>query len=134
MCRAPGPCHQPSPKHCLVRVSLYDQPVAESRRTAILRRIRLPGRALPAKGRRRHGAAHRLRSRHLLPLVGEASHWDIHVSDGAAEKAAWSYEAPFDEVAALKGYIAFTPTAPMWTSSRKADTCGRLVDGQARNR
>ena len=41
------------------------------------------------------------------PFKGEASYWDIQVSDGEAEEAAWSYEAPFDEVAALKGYIAF---------------------------
>lgn len=51
------------------------------------------------------------------PFKGDASYWSIaggqglgeaDGADGAdGENAAWSYERPYDEMMALKGYIAF---------------------------
>lgn len=45
------------------------------------------------------------------PFKGDASYWSI-IGGNAAEKdkgenAAWSYQAPYDEMARLRGYIAF---------------------------
>jgi len=37
------------------------------------------------------------------PFKGEASYWSF---DGA-ENIAWSYEAPYDEMIEIKGYVAF---------------------------
>lgn len=42
------------------------------------------------------------------PFKGDASYWSIAGGDGeSGENAAWSYPAPYDEMTALKGYIAF---------------------------
>jgi uncharacterized protein (DUF427 family) len=47
------------------------------------------------------------------PFKGKASYWSVSGAAGAAasdkerENIAWSYQAPYDEMAALQGYIAF---------------------------
>ena len=46
------------------------------------------------------------RSTHC-PYKGDASYWTITVGDRTAENAVWSYREPFDEVAAIRGYVAF---------------------------
>src|SRR5437763_745989 len=40
----------------------------------------------------------------LCPVKGEARYWNIAVGDRTAERAAWSYPAPFSNCAALRGY------------------------------
>lgn len=111
----PAPGFAEDPDHAIrlrrssdrVRVRLYDQPVADSSRTLILSESGYPDvHYLP----REDVDTHRLvASDHVTycPFKGEASYWTIRVSDGEAEDAAWSYETPYDEVAELKGYIAF---------------------------
>ncbi len=49
----------------------------------------------------------RTERRSFCPYKGEASYWTLAAGARAAENAAWSYESPFDEVAAIKDYIAF---------------------------
>lgn len=46
--------------------------------------------------------------RTFCPFKGDASYW--HVVDGGrtAENAVWSYPEPFEEVASIKDYLAFT--------------------------
>lgn len=41
------------------------------------------------------------------PHKGDARHWTITAGDKRAENAAWSYESPLDDVAEIKGHIAF---------------------------
>ncbi|SAK71667.1 DUF427 domain-containing protein [Caballeronia ptereochthonis] len=41
------------------------------------------------------------------PLKGEATHYHLLTEDGPVENAAWSYEAPHDAAAKIKGYLAF---------------------------
>jgi uncharacterized protein (DUF427 family) len=43
------------------------------------------------------------------PFKGEASYWTVDLGGKRAENAVWSYEAPYDEVARIKGYMAFYP-------------------------
>ncbi len=43
----------------------------------------------------------------VCPFKGEASYWTIEAGDRRQENAAWSYESPYDEMARIKGYIAF---------------------------
>ncbi len=38
---------------------------------------------------------------------GKASYWTIQVGEREAGNAVWSYEHPFDEMAAMKDYMAF---------------------------
>jgi uncharacterized protein (DUF427 family) len=41
----------------------------------------------------------------FCPYKGDASYWAL--ATASAEPIAWSYEQPFDEVAAIRGLIAF---------------------------
>ena len=41
------------------------------------------------------------------PFKGDASHYRLTVGDRTAEDVAWSYEAPKDEVEAIKDHLAF---------------------------
>ncbi len=41
------------------------------------------------------------------PFKGDASYWTINVSGEPAENVIWSYEDPFDQVAPIKGHMAF---------------------------
>lgn len=41
------------------------------------------------------------------PHKGEASYFTIEAKSGPIPNAAWSYEAPYDAVAAIKDHIAF---------------------------
>ena len=43
----------------------------------------------------------------FCPFKGEASYWTIQVGERVEENTAWSYQHPFNEVAGLKGYVAF---------------------------
>ena len=43
------------------------------------------------------------------PYKGNASYFSIIVDGKTAENAVWTYEAPFDAVAAIKDHLAFYP-------------------------
>lgn len=43
------------------------------------------------------------------PHKGDASYYSIQTKSTVLENAAWSYEAPLDGVAQIKGYLAFNP-------------------------
>ncbi|SFQ94991.1 DUF427 domain-containing protein [Poseidonocella sedimentorum] len=48
-------------------------------------------------------------TRTTCPKKGEATHYSIVLKSFTLDDAAWSYEAPKDEVAAIEGYVAFYP-------------------------
>jgi acyl-CoA thioesterase-2 len=50
----------------------------------------------------------------FCPFKGDASYWTLRVGDDVAENIAWSYEAPFDEVAGLKDYVSFYADRVDW--------------------
>jgi uncharacterized protein (DUF427 family) len=41
------------------------------------------------------------------PFKGDASYFHLRTEDGVIENAVWSYEAPFEQVQRIKGYLAF---------------------------
>ena len=41
------------------------------------------------------------------PYKGDASYWSIRAGSRAVENAVWSYETPYDAMAAIKGHLAF---------------------------
>jgi uncharacterized protein (DUF427 family) len=47
--------------------------------------------------------------RTFCPFKGEASYWTFRCAGQSEENLAWSYEAPFDQVAQLRNYVAFYP-------------------------
>ena len=49
----------------------------------------------------------------FCPFKGTASYWTIAVGGKVAENAVWGYPEPFEEVAAIKDFVAFYLTASM---------------------
>lgn len=43
------------------------------------------------------------------PYKGEASYWNVALAGAAGQNAMWGYEAPYDEMAAIKDHAAFYP-------------------------
>ena len=41
------------------------------------------------------------------PYKGDASYWSIRSGSRTVDNAVWSYEAPFDAMAPIKGHLAF---------------------------
>ncbi len=41
------------------------------------------------------------------PYKGNASYWTLSVGGRTDENVVWGYETPYDEVADIKGYVAF---------------------------
>lgn len=41
------------------------------------------------------------------PYKGDASYWSLSVGDRVVDNAAWSYEAPYEEMAAIKDFVSF---------------------------
>lgn len=52
-----------------------------------------------------------VRSTHAThcPYKGEAAYWSLRTGARVVENAAWSYESPHADVAAIAGYLAFYP-------------------------
>ena len=43
----------------------------------------------------------------FCPYKGKASYWTIRVGDRTSENAVWGYPDPYDEVAAIRDFVAF---------------------------
>lgn len=43
------------------------------------------------------------------PFKGDASYYSLRVGERVAENAVWSYEQPFNAMAAIAGHLAFYP-------------------------
>ena len=43
------------------------------------------------------------------PYKGDCSYYSIPIGGGRSVNAVWSYEAPYDSMAAIKDYLAFYP-------------------------
>ncbi len=51
----------------------------------------------------------------FCPFKGEASYWTAQVRDIVEENVVWAYLDPFEEVAGLKGYLAFYTDRVDWS-------------------
>lgn len=95
----------PSPKR--VRAVFAGTAVADSVSALLVRETRhTPVYYFPRRDVRIDLMQATARSTHC-PYKGDASYWSVEVDGRVAENAAWSYPAPFDEVAGLKHYVAF---------------------------
>jgi uncharacterized protein (DUF427 family) len=109
--KQPGPDHpitvEPNPRR--VRITWNGQVVADTRRALTLREAAYaPVQYIPradvtmALLKRTAHATH-------CPYKGEASYYSLELKGQRVENAAWSYEAPYEAMAAIKGYLAFYP-------------------------
>ena len=97
----------PNARRVIVRFN--GRTIADSRRAVVLREASLPAvQYIPRADvdmtllrRTAHGTH--------CPFKGDASYYTIQVDDRAAENAVWTYEQPYDGVAAIKDHLAFYP-------------------------
>ena len=107
---------QPNPAH--VRVSCGGVTIADSRGTLLVRETRhdpvvyFPFEDVDFE------QLQRTDHETFCPFKGEASYWSILPGGASGENAVWSYEDPFEEVAGLKGYLAFYADRVDWEPPR----------------
>ena len=106
--KIPGPDHRidiaPNPHRVVVWV---DGRVIADTRDALTLREQHFGTVhyIPRKDVKMDRLARTSHSTHC-PFKGDASYFSLK---GGPENAAWSYETPYDEMTAIKGYLAFYP-------------------------
>lgn len=106
-----GPGYAKHPEHTLelqpfageVVVDSGDGPVASSRRALALREADYPPVYYVPRIDIEMDRLSKTEHHTHCPFKGDASYFDV---DGS-RNAAWSYEAPYDEMASIKEYIAF---------------------------
>ena len=90
-----------------VRVLFNGVPVADSARAKVLTEGRLPPAYYFPRADVRMDLLRATAHRTYCPFRGNASHFTVAVGDKIAENSAWSYEDPYENATAIKGYVAF---------------------------
>lgn len=109
--RIPGPDHpisiRPNPGRVVVEAG--GRVVADSRRALTLTEARLP----PVQYIPREDVDMLLlaRSEHrtYCPYKGDCAYYSIPLGGARSVDAVWTYEAPYEAVAAIAGHVAFYP-------------------------
>jgi uncharacterized protein (DUF427 family) len=109
--KVPGHDHpitvEPNPKR--VRVSFGGRVVADTRRAVVLREAGYkPVQYIP-RADIDMTLIERTARTSSCPYKGDASYFTLTVDGQVSENAAWSYEAPYAAVAAIKEHLAFYP-------------------------
>lgn len=113
----PAPGYQKRPNHVVatapfdgaVRIEFGGETIAETRRALSLEETNHPTAFYIPRDDVRMDLATQTDHATYCPFKGEASYYSFKVGDAEAVNAAWSYEAPYDECADLKDYLAFYP-------------------------
>lgn len=109
--KLPDPDHpitiEPAPTR--IRVLWRGEVLADTRNALVLREARYP--AVYYLPRADVDMTRLTRSAHetYCPYKGDCSYFDLASGDESGGNAVWSYEAPFDAVAAIKDHLAFYP-------------------------
>ena len=90
-----------------VRVLFNGVPVADSARAKVLIEGRLPPAYYFPRADVRMDLLRATAHRTYCPFRGNASHFTVTAGSRSAENSAWSYETPYEEAGAIKGYVAF---------------------------
>ncbi len=98
---------EPSPRR--MRATLGDVVIAESDGALVVRESKHDPVVYFPRADVRLDLAERTTNETFCPFKGEASYWTFTCGDAPAENVAWSYEDPFDEVAAIRDFVAFYP-------------------------
>ena len=109
--RIPGPDHPidvtPSKDHVVVRVA--DRVVADTRRSLSLQEASYPVVHYIPRDDVDMSLLERTEHHTYCPYKGDASYLSARSGGKALANAIWSYQAPYDAVAAIAGYLAFYP-------------------------
>jgi uncharacterized protein (DUF427 family) len=109
--KLPGPDHpitvEPNPRR--VRITWNGQTVADTRRALTLREAAYaPVQYIPRADVKMALLKRTDQGTHC-PYKGDASYYSIESKGQRSENAVWSYEAPYEAMAAIKSYLAFYP-------------------------
>jgi uncharacterized protein (DUF427 family) len=107
----PGPAHPITvePTGARVTVAFAGRVVADSDRALTLREASYPPVQYIPLADVDPAALERSSHASYCPYKGKASYYSLRVGGSVAENAAWSYEHPYDAVAAIEGHLAFYP-------------------------
>lgn len=109
--KIPGPDHPitvtPNPGRVVVTVA--GKVVADSRDALTLREASYPPVQYIPRKDVDMAALQRTDHASYCPFKGDAAYYSIPASGGRAANAVWTYEAPYDAVAAIKDHLAFYP-------------------------
>jgi uncharacterized protein (DUF427 family) len=109
--KIPGPDHpitiDPHPRR--VVVTLNGKTIADTTAALSLREARYPAVLYIPRKDVDMGALARSATKTYCPYKGEASYFSIPDGGQKSVDAIWTYESPFDAVAAIKDHLAFYP-------------------------
>jgi len=109
--RIPGPDHpitiEPTPAHVVVR--LGDTIIADTRNALTLREANYPPVEYIPRADVDMALLERSKHQTYCPYKGDASYLSVRGGDERLANAIWSYEHPYDAVAAIKDHLAFYP-------------------------
>ncbi|KGM34454.1 DUF427 domain-containing protein [Inquilinus limosus] len=109
--KIPGPDHPitvtPNPARVVVKVA--GKVVADSVSALTLREASYPPVQYIPRKDVDMAALQRTDHATYCPYKGDASYYSIPAGGGRADNAVWTYEAPYDAVAAIKDHVAFYP-------------------------
>lgn len=110
--KIPGPDHpitiEPNPKRVVVTVG--GRVLADTREALTLREASYPGVHYVPRKDVDMALLERTDHSTYCPFKGDCSYYSIPSGGERAANAVWTYEAPYEAVAAIKDYLAFYPT------------------------
>lgn len=109
------PIRQPGPDHPIaierntarVVVTLAGRVIADTRRALVMREGAYPAVHYIPRDDADMAALERTDHSSYCPYKGDCSYYSIPAGGERSVNAAWSYEAPYAAVAAIKGHLAF---------------------------
>ena len=109
--RIPGPDHpiaiSRNPKRVIVKIT--GRIVADTRDALTLREASYPAVQYIPRQDVDMGLFAKTTTATYCPYKGDASYYSVRIDDRLVADAAWSYEEPFEAMAAIKGHLAFYP-------------------------
>lgn len=107
--RVPGPDHpitiEPNPKRVVVRFN--GQKIADSTRALALREAKYPPVFYIPRQDVEMSLLGRTDHQSHCPYKGDAAYYSVQVDGREALNAVWTYEKPYEAVAAIKDHLAF---------------------------
>lgn len=109
--KRPGPDHPIAIERNPARVvvSVAGRTIADTREALTLREASHPGVIYVPRKDVDMTLLARTDHRTFCPYKGDCSYYSIPIGGDRSHNAVWSYEAPFEAVAAIKDHLAFYP-------------------------
>ena len=107
----PGPDHPITvePTKARVVVKAGGRVVADSRNALTLQESNYPAAQYIPRADVDFSLLERTDHETYCPYKGESNYYSLNAGDVQAENAIWTYEKPYDAVAAIKDHVAFYP-------------------------